>query len=101
MQQTQKYWNTVSLIASGVLVFLLVAGIALAFTPKVKNWKQYRAIHTENKIEIECLTNEEVQIKENIRRIANDSDFIEHIAHEKGYAREDETIFYFSDDVEN
>lgn len=101
MQQTQKYWNKISLAASCILILILITGIIIAFSPKVKNLKKYRNIHTANTKKIDHLKNQEIQTKENINRIINDPAFIERVAREKGYVREDETIFYLSDEIED
>ena len=99
MQRTNKIWNIINLSAIGILVTVIVIGIIFAFAPKIKNKDTYQKIYEANKSKTEKLKLEEEQIKINIERIKKDPSFAEKIAHEKGYAREDETIFYFPDDI--
>ncbi len=98
MQQIEKYLNKINLIALGALIVVLVIGIIVAFTPQVNNLNKYQEIKLANEEKIEQLQNQERQLKENINRLIHDPNFVEQVAHEKGYAREDETIFYFPDD---
>lgn len=98
MQRTNKIWNRINLIAVCVIACVTIIGIIFAFAPKVAKKNNYQKIYEENKAKTEQLKKAEEQIKININRIKQDPSFAEQIAHEKGYAREDETIFYFPED---
>ena len=50
---------------------------------------------------IEELIAAEKKLKEDIDLIKTDPIYAEQVAHEKGYARENETIFYFPANEEN
>ena len=37
MQQTEKYWNLINRVALGVLLVMVILGIAMAFIPKINS----------------------------------------------------------------
>ena len=100
MQQTEKYWNLINRVVLGILLGVVVVGIALAFIPKVHQFKTYQERSQSLQREIDQTIIAEQTLKEHQRRFATDSDFVEPIAHEVGYAHPDETIFHFPSTLE-
>ena len=95
MQQAKKYLKLIERVALGVLIASLSLGIYFAFYPKVKDREKYKQIYLSNEKKIEELIAAEKKLKEDIDLIKTDPIYAEQVAHEKGYARENETIFYF------
>ena len=95
MQQTEKYWNLINRVVLGVLLGVVVVGIALAFIPKVRQFNTYQEKSQTLQREIDQTLLAEQTLKEQQRRFTTDPDFVERIAHEVGYAHPDETIFHF------
>jgi cell division protein FtsB len=86
-------------ILIGTVVVLLV-GVGFAFMPKVTQFQSYQATKTDLDTQ---LAREEERIKElrsNQERFHTDKQFVQQIAHDIGFAHEDETIFQFSDSAE-
>ncbi|MFL2860846.1 MAG: septum formation initiator family protein [Pontiellaceae bacterium] len=101
MQQTEKYWNLINRVVLGVLLVVVVVGIALAFIPKVHQFNTYQERSQMLQREIDQALITEQTLKEQQRRFTTDPDFVERIAHEVGYAHPDETIFHFPKTPEN
>ena len=101
MQQAKKYLKLIERVALGILIASLSLGIYFAFYPKVKDREKYKQIYLSNEKKIEELIAAEKKLKENIDLIKTDPIYAEQVAHEKGYARENETIFYFPANEEN
>jgi cell division protein FtsB len=101
MQQAKKYLKLIERVALGVLIASLSLGIYFAFYPKVKDREKYKQIYLSNEKKIEELIAVEKKLKKNIDLIKTDPIYAEQVAHEKGYARENETIFYFPANEEN
>ena len=95
MQQTEKYWNLINRVVLGVLLGVVVVGIALAFIPKVRQFNTYQERVKRFNAKSTKRSLAEQTLKEQQRRFATDPDFVERIAHEVGYAHPDETIFHF------
>ena len=99
MQQTEKYWNLINrivLIAVGVMALV---GIVLAFTPKVKQLQAYQNTSDALQQRIEITVAAERKTKNNIRRFKIDPIYVERVAHEVGYARENEMIYHFPEET--
>ena len=63
--------------------------------------EKYKQIYLSNEKKIEELIAAEKKLKKDIDLIKTDPIYAEQVAHEKGYARENETIFYFPANEEN
>lgn len=100
MQQTEKYWNLINRIVVIAIVIMAGVGIALAFTPKVKQLQDYQERYNNLQHRAEITVAAENELKDKQRRFMTDPEFVERIAHEVGYAHKNEIIFYFSDETE-
>lgn len=94
---SQKYWNKIYRYVAGAVFGLVIIGVILAFLPKVTQFSSYQK--TRNELE-EDIRNKEKSIKElriKQERFGSDKYFVQQIAHEIGFAHEDETIYQFND----
>jgi len=101
MRQVNKFIELITKIGLGIIFLVMLLGIYYAFYPKVKEREKYKEIYLSNERKIEDLTKKEKNLKQDIDLLKNDPKYAEQIAHEKGYARENETIFYFPVSEEN
>jgi len=99
MQQTEKYWNLINRIVLVAIVLMAGVGVVLAFTPKVKQLKEYQSRHDALQQRIDETVAYEVELKEKQLRFFSDPEFVEKVAHEVGYARTNETIFHFPEET--
>ena len=99
MQQTEKYWNLINRIVLIAVILMAGVGVVLAFTPKVKQLKEYQSRHDALQQRIDVTVAAEQELKEKQRRFQTDPEFVEKVAHEVGYARSDETIFHFPEET--
>ena len=99
MQQTEKYWNLINRIVLVAIVIMAGVGVVLAFTPKVRQLKEYQTTHDSLQQRIDETVAYEFELKEKQRRFLSDPEFVEKIAHEVGYARTNETIFHFPEET--
>jgi hypothetical protein len=99
MQQTEKYWNLINRVVLAAISVMALVGIVLAFTPKVKQIQAYREIRDELQQRIEITVAGERELKEKQRRFLTDAGYVERVAHEVGYAREDEVIYHFAEET--
>jgi cell division protein FtsB len=101
MQQTEKYWNLINRVALGVLLVMVILGIAMAFIPKINQHSTYlkKSQDLQEKIDKTKLAEQKLKIQQH--RLVNDPTFVERIAHKIGYAHADETIFHFPKDEES
>tara|TARA_B100002019_G_scaffold105829_1_gene90950 strand:+ start:1331 stop:1636 length:306 start_codon:yes stop_codon:yes gene_type:complete len=101
MRQASKFLELIKKIVLGIFILFILLGIYFAFYPKVKDREKYKEIYLSNERKIEDLTKKERKLKQDINLLKNDPKYAEQIAHEKGYARENETIFYFPANEDN
>ena len=101
MRQASKFLELIKKIVLGIFVLFILLGIYFAFYPKVKDREKYKEIYLSNERKIEDLVKKERKLKQDIDLLKNDPKYAEQIAHEKGYARENETIFYFPANEDN
>ena len=99
MQQTEKYWNLINRIVLMAIALMAVAGVVLAFTPKVRRMQDYQKTLDSYQHRIEVSLSTEREIKENIRRFLADPVYVERVAHAVGYAHRDETIYHFPEET--
>jgi cell division protein FtsB len=99
MQQTEKYWNLINRVVLVAITAMAVVGIVLAFTPKVKQIRAYRETRNDLQQRIEVTMAGERELKEKQRRFRTDPAYVERVAHEVGYAREDEVIYHFTEET--
>jgi len=99
MQQTEKYWNLINRIVLMAIALMAVAGVVLAFTPKVRRMQDYQKTLDRYQHRIEVSLSTEREIKENIRRFLADPVYVERVAHAVGYAHRDETIYHFPEET--
>lgn len=100
MQQTKSYWNLIHRVVLAILIGIVIVGIALAFIPKVNQLHTYEERSRALQRDIDQTIQEEQRLKEYQHRFSTDPTFVERIAHEVGYAHEDETIFYFPEETD-
>tara|TARA_B100000927_G_scaffold150401_1_gene121175 strand:+ start:1233 stop:1538 length:306 start_codon:yes stop_codon:yes gene_type:complete len=101
MRQASKFLELIKKIVLGIFILFILLGIYFAFYPKVKDREEYKEIYLSNERKIEDLVKKEKKLKQDINLLKNDPKYAEQIAHEKGYARENETIFYFPANEDN
>ncbi len=101
MRQASKFLELIKKIVLGIFILFILLGIYFAFYPKVKDREKYKEIYLSNERKIEDLVKKEKKLKQDIDLLKNDPKYAEQIAHEKGYARENETIFYFPANEDN
>ena len=85
-----------------VLVAVVVMagiGILLAFAPKVRQMQGYQQTRDTLQQRIDVTLAAEKELKEKQRRFMTDPEFVEKVAHEVGYARQDETIYHFPEET--
>lgn len=93
----QKHWNNFYRYAALAAILLALFGVSLAFLPKVGQFRSYQ--ETKSKLEADIRAEEE-RIKElrlKQERFSTDKYFVQQIAHEIGFAHENEVIFQFND----
>lgn len=89
----QNYWNKLYRYVAAGIVLLALIGAALAFLPKIRQFQGYQ--DTKNKLEADIRT-EETHIRDlrlNQQKFSTDKNFVQKLAHEKGFAHEGETIY--------
>ncbi|WP_372808572.1 septum formation initiator family protein [Pontiella sp.] len=99
MQQTEKYWNLINRVVLVAIVLMAGVGVVLAFTPKVRQLKDFQNRHDTLQLRIDETMAYELELKEKQRRFNSDPEFVERVAHEVGYARTNETIFLFPEET--
>ena len=99
MQQTEKYWNLINRIVLIAVIIMAGVGVVLAFSPKVRQLRDYQGRNDALQQRIEITVAAEQELKDKQRRFQSDSRFVEKVAHEVGYARSDETIFHFPEET--
>ena len=99
MQQTEKYWNLINRIVLVAVAAMAVVGIVLAFTPKVRQIREYQETRDVLQQRIDITIAGERELKEKQRRFRTDPGYVERVAHEVGYAREDEVIYHFDEET--
>ncbi len=99
MQQTEKYWNLINRIVLIAVIVMAGVGVVLAFTPKVRQLRDYQGRNDALRQRIEITVAAEQELKNKQRRFQSDPRFVEKVAHEVGYARSDETIFHFPEET--
>ncbi len=86
----------ISLSLYGGVVILLVLWVATAFPPKLAEFQKDDGRRNELQEEIRQLKKEESTLSRNQDRFFTDKYFVQKLAHETGYAHEEEIIFQFS-----
>jgi len=99
MQQTEKYWNLINRIVLIAIIIMAGVGVVLAFTPKVRQLQAYQETYDSLQHRIDQTVESEKELKEKQRRFRYDPEFVEKVAHEVGYAGEDEMIFHFPEET--
>ena len=99
MQQTEKYWNLINRIVLISISVMASVGIVLAFTPKIKQIQAYQNTSELLQQRIDITLAAERELKEKQRRFLNDPAYVERVAHEVGYARNDEMIYHFPEET--
>jgi hypothetical protein len=99
MQQTEKYWNLINRIVLAGIGVMAVAGIVLAFAPKVKQMQAYQETRDSLQQRIEIAVASEKELKDKQQRFLTDPVYVERVAHAVGYAHRDETIYHFPEET--
>ena len=95
MQQTEKYWNIIFRVVLTASIIMLAVGVVLAFIPKINQMNSYQQIKQDLQEEIDQNIAAEKELRQQHDRCKTDPSFVEKVAHEVGYAREDEVIYQF------
>ena len=82
----------------GALVVMAVGGALMAFVPKVKQMQTYQKTCDTLQQRIDSTLSAEKDFKTRQQRFQTEAYYVEKIAHEVGYAYEDEVIFQFLED---
>lgn len=85
--------------AMSIVAVMLLVGVILAFSPKVKQLQAYQNTNDMLQQRIDVTVTAERELKEKQRRFLSDPAFVEKVAHEVGYARAGETIFHFPEET--
>ncbi len=99
MQQTEKYWNLINRIVLVAIMIMAGVGVVLAFTPKVRQMKEFQETNDSLQQRISIKDTETQELKEKQRRFFADPEFVERVAHEVGYARTNETVYHFPEET--
>ena len=99
MQQTEKYWNLINRIVLIAIGAMAVAGVVLAFAPKVKQMQAYQKTRDTLQQRVEVTIASEKELRSKQRRFRSDPSYVEKVAHEVGYARKDEVIYHFPEET--
>lgn len=93
----QKQWNIIYRYAAASAIVLALIGVSFAFFPKVNQFRDYQQtkVHLEDDIRIEEERIKDLRLKQ--EKFSTDKHFVQKIAHEIGFAHEDEVIFQFED----
>jgi cell division protein FtsB len=89
----QNYWNKLYRYVAVAVVLLALIGATLAFLPKIRQFQGYQ--ETKKGLEADIRT-EESHIRDlrlNQQKFSMDKNFVQKLAHEKGFAHEGETIY--------
>lgn len=96
-----SFWVFIYRIAWVLLVVLIAIGIFSLFYPQYRQYRVYKDRQTELREQIRH-ENELIQtLKSKQHKFQHDPEYVEHIAHEMGLAKPNETIFQFVDDETN
>ena len=82
----------------GALVVMAVGGALMAFVPKVRQMNAYQKTCDTLQKRIDETLSAEKDFKTRQQRFQTEAYYVEKIAHEVGYAYEDEVIFQFLED---
>ena len=75
------------------VVLLVLIGVAFAFLPKINQFQGYKETKTGLEADIRA---EEARVRElrlNQQKFSTDKNYVQRLAHEKGFAHEGETIY--------
>ena len=96
-----SFWVFIYRIAWVLLVVLITIGIFSLFYPQYRQYRGYKDRQTELREQIRH-ENELIQtLKSKQHKFEHDPEYVEHIAHEMGLAKPNETIFKFVEDETN
>ncbi|NCC50423.1 MAG: hypothetical protein EOM20_04320 [Spartobacteria bacterium] len=92
------YWRTIYRTAWIVLGIVLVIGGLCIFWRPINQYREYQ--RREAELEQEKQLEEELikHLKMQQQRFQNDPRFVEHVAHELGLVKPNETLFKFADE---
>lgn len=93
----QNYWNKLYRYVAAAIVLLALVGVTFAFLPKIRQFQGYQDTKTGLEDEIRS---DEARIKElrlNQQKFTTDKNFVQKLAHEKGFAHEGEIIYQFEE----
>jgi cell division protein FtsB len=94
-----NYWDLIYRSAWIALVILAVTGLIYMFWPQFRQYQEYQQTEARLEEEIRLETEMIKQLKRHQLRFQHDPRFVEHIAHELGMTRTNETLFKFVDDT--
>jgi len=95
---SQNHWNKVYRAATLAIICLAVIGVALAFWPKVDQFRSYQSIKSDLMAEIRAENERIAELRNKQAKFRTDKHFVQKIAHEIGFAHDGETIFQFEEE---
>jgi len=98
MQQTDKYWTLLNRILLAIIALFALVGLLMAFVPKVRQKNEYQRTRNELQRHIDATVAREKRLQQKQQRFLSDSEFVERIAHEVGYAHPNEIIYRFPEE---
>ncbi len=96
-----KYLKTFYRYLLLCMVLLALIGAALAFWPKIEQFREYQNTKSELEAKIREENRRCNELRLNQQKFATDKYFVQKLAHEKGFAHEGETIYQFEEPVTN
>jgi cell division protein FtsB len=94
-----NYLNIVRRFIIGAVVLLALIGIGFAFLPKVSQFREYQQTKETLEARLRAAEEEIKELKLKQEKFATDKYYVQQIAHDIGYAHDDETIFQFNDQL--
>ncbi len=94
-----SYWSAIYRSAWVALSILFAVGVLCMFWPQFRQHQEYQRREAQLQDEIRLEQDIIQHLRRQQERFKNDPWFVEHVAHELGMAKPNETIFKFVDDT--
>ena len=95
-----NYWKKLYRYVGLAMVLLVLIGAALAFLPKIQQFQGYKETKTGLEKEIRTEKSRIKDLREKQQKFTTDKNFVQRLAHEKGFAHENETIYQLEEPAE-
>lgn len=93
-----SFWVFIYRVAWVLLVVLISIGVFSLFYPQYRQYRAYKVQEEELEAEIRHHRELMQSLKKKQDRFERDPEFVEHMAHEWGLAKPNETLFKFDED---